>query len=463
MSLSVFAAARDAPGEPALVVDGRVRSYGELAEGARAAVAWLRTRDLTDARLIAVRGTLDPPTIEMVHALIALGVPALMLHPALGAEEQAALLSEASPAAIVDAGWRSDPIAAELDPYDPPPPPDDERALAILYTSGSTGRPKGVVLSRRAFIASARASAANLGWHPGDRWLLRLPIAHVGGLSILTRCLLARRAVVLAPAGDAAAIVEAIRRDGVTLLSLVPTLLARLLDRGAPPPPSLRALLLGGAPAAPSLLERAAAEGWPVLTTYGLTEACSQVTTQRPGTVNHGELGAGPPLPGIELRVDDDGAIHVRGDVLLSGYFPPHAHPPPLDADGWLTTGDRGWLDPHGNLHVAGRRTDRIITGGENVDPLEVEDALERQAGIRQACVFGVADEEWGEVVCAAVVGEEAEIPAALRAAGARLAAFKRPRRYAVLDALPLTASGKVDRPAAARLAAGRLRPLPSR
>ena len=459
MSLSVFAAAREAPHAPALAAGGRTRSWAELAEDVRGAVAWLRARGLDRAPLVALRGDPTPAAIEMLHALMALGVPVLLLHPRLTEDERRGILDQAAPAAVVDEGWKADPAPVAGD--DPPPPPDDDRLLAVLHTSGSTGRPKGVALSRRAFVASARASEANLGWRDGDRWLLRLPIAHVGGLSILTRCLLARRATVLATDDDAAGLLATLGRERVTLVSLVPTLLARLLDLGAPPPPALRAVLLGGAPASPALLDRAADRGWPVLTTYGLTEACSQVTTQPAGTVNRGELGAGPPLPGFELRIDDADGIHVRGPSLLSGYFPPGTHPAPLDADGWLATGDRGRIDEAGNLHVLGRRADRIITGGENVDPLEVENALEREPGIRHACVFGVPDDEWGEVVCAAVVGEEAEIPAALDRAAARLAGFKRPRRFARLDSLPLTPSGKVDRPAVAGLATPLLRPVP--
>lgn len=463
MTLSIFAPAADAPDRTALVAGGRARTYAELADRVRAGVAWLRARGLDDAPLVALRGAPEPAAIEMLHALVALGVPVLMLHPRLTAPEEATILAAAEPAGVVDGGWALEEAPSPpVDPGDdPPPPPDDGRTLAILQTSGSTGRPRGVVLSRAAFVASARASAANLGWQDDDRWLLRLPIAHVGGLSILTRCLLARRAVVLAADADAASLLATLRRARVTIVSLVPTLLARLLDLpDAPPPPSLRAVLLGGAPASADLLVRAADAGWPVLTTYGLTEACSQVTTQAAGTVNRGELGAGPPLPGMEVRIAPDGEIQVRGPSLLSGYFPPGDHPDPRTPDGWLRTGDAGRLDPAGNLHVAGRRADRIITGGENVDPVEVEQALERRPGIRQACVFGVPDDEWGEVVCAALVADAGDAARALEAAAGELAPFKRPRRFALLGALPLTRSGKVDRAAVAREAGPRLRPV---
>jgi o-succinylbenzoate---CoA ligase len=462
MALSVFAAADDAPARPALVARGRTVNYSGLADRTRSAVGWLRRRQLDGARHVALEATGTPKALEMLHALMALGVPALLLHPRLTDGERRTILEEARWPTVVDPGWPGDPDARPAG-RDPDPPPDDERTLAIVHTSGTAGRPRGVVLSRRAFSAAAEASAENLGWHDEDRWLLRLPVAHVGGLSVVTRCLLARRTVVMA--GDAAPLqlMGILHRERITLVSLVPTLLGRLLDL-APPrnlPPQLRAILVGGAAASPALLERAAARRWPVLTTYGLTEACSQVTAQRYGTVNRGQLGAGRPLPGTEIRIDDEGQILVRGDTLMSGYFTPYGLESPFLEGDWFPTGDYGRIDEDGNLHVVGRRTDRIVTGGENVDPLEVEQALERVPGVRQACVFGASDAEWGDVVCAALVADPQLDLGALRdTLEPTLAPFKRPRRLALLDALPMGEAGKVDRAAVAEMAAGRLREL---
>jgi o-succinylbenzoate---CoA ligase len=469
MALSIFVAAAHAPHQDALVADGHTLSYAELASRVRTAVGWLRGHGLERAPVVALDATSEATTLEMLHALMALGVPTLLLHPRLTRAERRAILDDAAPAAIVGPGWHHDPEASPAGP-DPAPPPDDERPLAIVHTSGTTGRPRGVVLSRRAFVASARASAANLGWRDDDRWLLRLPVAHVGGLSVVTRCLLARRTVVLAPdagaSASATALVETLARERVTIASLVPTLLARILELDPPvaPPAHLRALLLGGAAASTALLGRAADRAWPVLTTYGLTEACSQVTTQDYGTVNRGQVGAGRPLPGTDVRIDDDGQILVRGPTLMTGYLAPGDLDRPFLAGGWLPTGDHGRIDQDGNLHVAGRRADRIVTGGENVDPVEVEQALERLPGVRQACVFGAPDPEWGEVVCAALVAEEGVDDEALDLARLRaglegvLAPFKLPRRIALLDALPTRGAGKVDREAVRRAAEGRLR-----
>lgn len=439
MTLSVIDVAREAPTRAALVIDGVALDYATLALGARRAARWLLGRGATPDRPVAFVAESDRPHLELLHALIALGIPALLVHPRLTPAERIRLLAREE-ALIVDAGPHRlvEPLDAAAFA-----PRLDARPLAILHTSGTTGQPKRVVLSRRAFLASARASAENLGWRDDDRWLLCLPFAHVGGLSVVTRCLLARRTVVVAEDAAPATLARHVTRDRVTLLSVVPTLLARLLDlEGWQLPASVRAILLGGAPASPALLARAADRGWPVLTTYGLTEACSQVTTQRAGTTNRGDAGAGPPLAGVDVKIVD-GTIHVRGPTLCDAVAP----------GAWLATGDAGFLDAAGRLHVQGRLSDLIITGGENVHPLEVEAALERCPGIDAACVFGEDDAAWGQIVVAALVAgrDGPPTPEVLRAHLEReLASFKRPRRIAWLDALATNASGKLDRAATA-------------
>jgi O-succinylbenzoic acid--CoA ligase len=326
-------------------------------------------------------------------------------------------------------------------------------AGAIVFTSGSTGRPRPVLLPWSALAASAAASAANLGWRDDDRWLCCLPLHHVGGLSILVRTRIARRTAVLAPPGsDGAAIARLIADARITLASLVPAQLARLADDLSwLPPPHLRAILVGGAAAAPSLLRRALDRGLPVLRTYGMTETASQICTDPPGAAP--DLDAGiPPLPGVTLAIDDAGRIRVRGPMVCA--------PGP---DGWLTTTDLGELDARGALRVRGRADDVIVTGGEKIDPLEVEAALLELPGIEAACVFGVPDPQWGQLVAAALVGDRLDPgdDAALRAAlAARLSGARRPRRICRLPALALGPGGKLDRRATARAAAPLLRPL---
>ena len=303
-------------------------------------------------------------------------------------------------------------------------PPAGTRA--VIFTSGSTGEPRPVCLTRANFEASARASAELLGVEPGDRWLCCLPVFHVGGLSIFTRSAIYGTTVVAEPTFDAGRVKELIETGEVTLASLVPTMLARLREAGLKRAPGLRTILLGGGPIPDELLAWAVDAGLPVRPTYGMTETCSQIATA--------EIGqrAARPLPGVEVRIADDGEILVRGAMVA--------------ADGWLHTGDRGGLTDDGLLEVHGRMDDVIVTGGENVAAREVEDAVRAHPAIEDAAVIGVEDAEWGRAIWAFVVGRTDEAGVIEHCRGL-LPGFKVPKRVIVLDELPRTASGKVERP----------------
>lgn len=459
--LSILAAAAEVPDRIAIVDSGVARTYAEIAERTRGAIDVLARLDQHEAsagRRLECAGLVATDTLEtlvLAYALIELRVPIVLIHPRATEREQARMLAEHD-ALRVGLGARGDATgsrAAGATALATLRDPTDAAPLAIIYTSGTSGRSKGAVLSRRAFLDSAAQTEARLGWADGDRWLLALPPAHIGGFSILTRTLAARRTLVLTnelPSDLAARIITSIARDRVTIASIVPTLLYRLL-RCVPawdPPSYLRALIVGGAPASSALLEESAARGWPVLTTYGLTEACSMVTLQRPGTRPGADRGAGEPLDRTEIRIGPGGQVELRGPILFSGYAPRSAHPSPFLPGGWFSTGDLGEFDHAGQLHLRGRSADLIITGGENVYPREVEEALESDPAIREAAVFGQPDAEWGEIVCAAIVPAAGSPDAEAAAARATLdlAAFKRPRRVLVVEALPRNALGKLDR-----------------
>ncbi len=456
--LSIFAAAREAPSRDCLVAAGRTWSYSEVALRVAAAVDELAVRGVKPGDRVAVMPSADVDSALWLYALFELGCPAVLLHPRLTGRERALVLEDAAPVEIITGGA---PAGQGAQPTIGPIP--NHQTLAIVYTSGSRGTPRGVRLSRRAFVASEAAHAANLGWLSEDRWLLAMPPAHVGGLSILTRCLIARRCVVLDPGPfDPAATIRLLEREAVTLLSVVPTMLRRLLASEDPrwrPSPALRAVLVGGAAFPQAMRTRAVSMGTPVLSTYGCTEACSQVATQTLAQV--GLPGSGAPLPGVDVRIAA-GEIQVRGETLMQGYLGQHSADEPWTDDGWLRTGDLGAFAPDGQLVVRGRVDDVIVTGGENVAPEEVEAWLQCVPGVAAACVFGVDDDEWGERVVAAIVTEAPAFDAdTLRARmNQELAAHKRPKDLAILDAFPLNRSGKVDRTMLRMLAEGRLRQI---
>ncbi len=302
----------------------------------------------------------------------------------------------------------------------------------VLRTSGTSGEPKEIPLTYGNFLWSAIGSAVALGLDPCERWLCTLPLVHVGGLSILLRSAIYGTTAVVHPRFDTDAAREALAAREITLVSVVATTLSRLLDGGLEHPPALRCALAGGGPVPAGVLERARAAGVAVSQTYGLTEACSQVATQAPGDARH---GAGPPLFCTRVAIAPDGEILVSGPTVS-----PVAGPV-------LATGDLGSLEPDGSLRVLGRKSETIISGGENVSPSEVEAVLEAHPAVLEAAVHGVPDAQWGEAVHALVVLREAVGADLLRAhCAALLPAFKVPRAIVVTESLPRTASGKLQR-----------------
>ena len=462
---SLREAARERGDSPAVVTSAGVLTFGELWQRARPFAHALASEPARRGGAVAVVASLRLETLLVIYALVELGIPMVLLHPRLTAAERSALVEASGAHLLLDETWAPATPGVAIDDELPARAIAEEDPLAILFTSGSSGSPKGVELSRRAFRASAIASAANLGWKADDRWLLCMPLGHVGGLSVVLRCLAARVPVVLSPwTGSLGELLRDVDVLGATLLSLVPTMLARILEEDPAYrfPAHVRAVLLGGDATSPALLAVAEARGVAVLTTYGMTEACSQIATLTPGERAAGS-GVGRPLPGTEVRIVD-GHIHARGPTLFTRYLPAGRFPSPFVDDGWFVTGDLGRLDDAGRLHVTGRSSDLIITGGENVDPREVEAALESCAGVRGACVFPLADDRWGQLVAAALVLDcsvhadaAAGIVAVSSAVRAKLARHKWPRRLAACETFVLNATGKLDRRSTALVARPRL------
>ncbi|MCB0876780.1 MAG: AMP-binding protein [Solirubrobacterales bacterium] len=310
------------------------------------------------------------------------------------------------------------------------------RPLTRVLSSGTSGTPKPVLLTAGNHLWSALGSALNLGVERDDRWLCPLPLNHVGGLTILIRSAIYGTGTVLHRGFDVDRVASAFEDRSISLASLVPTQLVRLLDAGAPIGEP-RLLLIGGGPVAPEVLGEAIGRGATVVQTYGLTEACSQVCTLGPAEAGERVGSAGRPLPGIEVQVEDE-EILVRGPTVA---------PAAPAADGWLHTGDLGRLDADGYLWVEGRREDLIVTGGENVRPDRVEAALISHPGVSEVAVAGREDREWGQVVTAFVVAAGDPEPTELiEHARGRLGAHEVPKRIEFVPDLPRTGSGKLLR-----------------
>jgi o-succinylbenzoate---CoA ligase len=311
----------------------------------------------------------------------------------------------------------------------------------VIHTSGTSSAPKPIELTYGNLLWSALGSAVALGLDPQERWLCTLPLSHVGGLSILVRSAIYGTTAVIHERFETERVLRALRDERITLVSLVATTLARLLDAGLEHPPALRCALTGGGPVPVSLVERATKAGVPVSMTYGLTEACSQVTTAPAAALAVGDAGAGPPLFCTRVRCAEDGEILVSGPTVAPGA---------RAADGWLHSGDFGALDARGVLSVTGRKADTIVSGGENVAPSEVEAVLETHPDVLEAAVVGRVDEQWGEAVTAIVVARPGAAPenGSLRAhCAAALAPYKVPKQIVFrVEPLPRTRSGKLLR-----------------
>jgi o-succinylbenzoate---CoA ligase len=452
-------------------------SYAELYTAARLGASELRTRGARPGERVAIALPPGLAFAQALHACLLLGAVAVPVDLRLAPSERARIADGAS--VLVDESLPVPPSARVGDPQtgaredacDPGVPLGDpvEREIgnegaraqgssevvshdldavaAIIHTSGTTSAPRPVELTYGNFLWSALGSAVALGLDPRERWLCTLPVSHVGGLSILVRSTIYATTAVIHERFDTDRVLDALRARDITLVSLVATTLARLLDAGLshPAAPSgrgatLRCALTGGGPVPEALLARARDAGVPVSLTYGLTEACSQVTTS-PVATPGARATAGGPLFCTRVQIAADGEIMVAGPTVAPGS---------LGGDGWLRTGDLGTLDEQGCLSVTGRKADTIVSGGENVAPAEVEAVLEAHPDVLEAAVLGRPDARWGEAVTAIVLirsgltldGE------ALRAHCARLLApYKVPKQVVLRsEPLPRTPSGKLLR-----------------
>ncbi len=483
-------AARTAPTVTALQApDGQQLTYRELERAACAGALELAERGARRGERVAIA---LPPGIgfaQALHACFLLGGVAVPVDLRLTAVEREQIAAGTSVLVAeplqVTARWEQEQkrhqqrlerneqehleSAREMETFANDAMHDLDAVCAVIHTSGTTSNPRPIELTYGNFLWSAIGSGVALGVDPKERWLCALPLSHVGGLSILIRSAIYATTAVIHERFETGRVLKALQQEGITLVSLVSTTLARLLDAGLSDPPQLRRALTGGGPVPVALVERARSAGVPVIETYGLTECCSQAATAplvaleamqgehatrartrvAKGAASASttaaepsrDLGAGVPLFCTCTEIARDGEILLSGPTVARGA---------QAADGRLHTGDLGRVDERGFLHVTGRKADTIVSGGENVAPSEVEAVLESCPGVHEAAVLGRPDEQWGEAVSAIVVtaaGATLDECVVREHCAARLAPFKVPKHVTFASGpLPRTASGKLLR-----------------
>ncbi len=397
---------------------------------------------------------------RMAYASLTLGVGLFPLDPSMASARRNRLLLDSGCDLVI-----TDLDLADLPPTvnsisvkaiaasDSLPPTQDWKRDAtgiqlVIATSGSEGEPKGVMLSQENIAASVAASRRRLDLGTGDLWLCCLPLFHIGGVSILYRCLDAGAGMLLHQGFDAATVWQDIQQREVTHISLVPAMLARLLDisQDASPPERLRVALIGGGHLAPELARRAHAAGWQLCVSYGMSETASQCATRcgADAGLSPGEVGL--PLDGMEIGVTGQGRIRVRGPAVMLGYINPRRTPGlGLQHGDWFETADLGEIDGMGRLRVLGRADDQLLSGGRSVHPLEVEDLITVCPGVDQVAIAGQPDQVWGVMMVALYTGS-ASAAEVERWCRDNIVSGLRPRRYIKVQELPLNTLGKLDR-----------------
>ncbi len=416
-------------------------SYARLNAAARFAAGELAARGAGRGVRVAIALPAGLDFAQTLHACLLLGAVAVPIDLRLAAREQERIVDGAGVVVAEPLGEGPAPGSLPVDPRH-----DLDAIAVVIHTSGTTASPRPVELTYGNLLWSALGSGVALGVDEQERWLCALTLAHVGGLSVLVRSAIYATTAIVHERFEVDRVLHDLSARRATVVSLVATTLARLLDAGLQRPRDLRCALTGGGPVPAALVARASEVGVPVGLTYGLSQAASQVTTTpaaeiTPGLAEHRQPSAGPPLFCTRVRIAPDDEILVRGPTVAPGTLAP---------DGWLHTGDEGGLDDRGRLLVTGRKLDTIVSGGENIAPAEVEAVLAAHPQVLEAAVLARSDPRWGEAVTAIVVTRAgaAPEPEALRAhCAAGLAAFKVPKRFVFTsEPLPRTAWGKLLR-----------------
>ncbi|EMR05658.1 2-succinylbenzoate--CoA ligase [Bhargavaea cecembensis DSE10] len=441
-------------------------TFREVAERAMDIARKMRGTGLQEGDRVALLTAGGPDTVFLIHGGLLAGFELVMLNSRLTQDELAYQIEDSGAKAVFaddallervpDSTAVSHLLSGEGMDFEPVKLWEEDRTLTIMYTSGTTGFPKGVRQTAGNHLSSAVASALNMGLQEGDVWLCAMPLFHISGFSILCRSLIYGMTVRLQTKFDAEASAREIAEGSVTTMSAVSAQLVRVLDileaRNERASGRFRQILAGGGPVPSPYIRRAEALGIRILQTYGMTETSSQTATLAAEDALRKTGSSGKPLFFNRIRIDGAEKPGDEGEILISG---PHVTPgyvgrfsdKPAQVDGWLHTGDIGRLDEEGFLFVLDRRSDLIISGGENIYPAEIEQVLVGHPAVAEAGVAGVEDERWGQVPAAFIVGREDVTAEELETfCRERLARYKVPKHFRFVAELPRNASNKLLR-----------------
>ena len=455
------------PDRAALYFEGSCWSFEELRKMSILYAERLTRCGISQGQMVAIQMHNCAEMVFIIHGLMMIGTKTLLLNGRLTDHEREWQLQDADAAFLItDRETESEtPLLTISSIRETEPqsfPVKKEMSLhetaTIMYTSGTTGKAKAVKQTYGNHVFSAFGSVLNLGLRENDKWLCAMPLFHISGLSILLRSVIYGSPVVLHRHFDPRLANQAIIAEGVTIMSIVSTMLTRMLDDlgEAEYPESFHGMLLGGGPAPMPLLERTANKGIRVFQTYGMTETSSQIATLAAEDALRKLGSSGKPLFPCEISIwnkdreakhNEPGEIRVKGPNVTPGYL--HDRGKEAFKDGWFYTGDLGYLDEEGYLYMLDRRSDLIISGGENVYPAEVESVLSAHPFVKEAGVTGISDEVWGAVPAAVLVLNEGMVfneEELIHFCKERLAKYKIPKYFTIIKELPRNASNKLVR-----------------
>ena len=433
----------------------------------------------SESRPLALISRSSDELIFVVAACYLLKIPFITLNPELTDSELKSQTSDKKPAAFFSDGPNRERLkdyklldiqkddlshsssANSIDPLHSNP----EKIFGYFFTSGTSGKAKIVPLLRRQIIFATAASENNFKPDPDRYWLLCMPLNHIGGISIILRSLLYNTAIFRMDQFDEHQIRTFLSENRLfQVASLVPTMLQRLLDD-----PlfqlhlDFKAMLLGGGPISAKLIEDSLTRGVPIVSSYGMTETCAQIAANpmlQPRGMYYPRRSVGPifepnqiqirdPKNGVAQPYNEIGEIWLKGPQIIDTYFDKELNTVAFDSNGWFKTGDIGHLSRQKHLFIKSRGTSRIITGGENVDPVEVESKLNERPEISKAAVLGVSDTEWGQRVVALLEVTDPKtinFESLSKSLKKELSGFKIPKEYLVVDQIPATTLGKIKR-----------------